>query len=234
MKKIIAVLAIATMVFSCSKKRGNMVVKGQIKGLKKGKLFLQKLKDTTIISVDSTELFGEDKFVLTDNITSPVMYYLTFQGNSQEKKLMFFGGKGEITINDNIEKFGFKPVIKGSKNQEILDKFNQVNQKFELKRLDFIAKDIEARAKKDTLEVQKLETDYKRMVRRRFLYTTNFAVTHNDSEAAPYIALSELFDANIFLLDTINNSLTPKAKNSFYGKQLNKFITDVKAKESKK
>lgn len=229
MKKIIAILAISVIAFSCSKERGNMVVKGQIKGLKKGKLFLQKLKDTAIVSVDSIELFGDDKFILSDQITSPEVYYLTFEGNTQEKKLLFFGEKGEITINDNIEQFGFKPVIKGSKNQEILDKFNEVNQKFKLQRLDFIAKDIEARAKKDNEEVKRLETAYKKMVRRRFLYTTNFAVTHNDSEVAPYIALSELFDAHISLLDTVNESLTDKVKKSTYGKQLDKFVTNVKA-----
>lgn len=232
MKKNIVLLIIFITIISCSKKRGNMIVKGQIKGLKKGKLYLQKLKDTAVISVDSLELFGNNQFILSDDISSPEMYYLTFKGNS-EKKLMFFGEKGEITINDNIEEFGFKPVIKGSKNQDILDKFNQINQKFKLQRLDFIAKDIEARAKKDTAEVNKLEKAYKRMVRRRFLYTTNFAVTHNDSEAAPYIALSELFDANIYLLDTINNSLTDRVKKSTYGKQLNRFVTNVKAKEKK-
>lgn len=229
MKKIIAILAISVIAFSCSKEKGNMVVKGQIKGLKKGKLFLQKLKDTAIVSVDSIELFGDDKFILSDQITSPEVYYLTFEGNTQEKKLLFFGEKGEITINDNIEQFGFKPVIKGSKNQEILDKFNEVNQKFKLQRLDFIAKDIEARAKKDNEEVKRLETAYKKMVRRRFLYTTNFAVTHNHSEVAPYIALSELFDAHISLLDTVNESLTDKVKKSTYGKQLDKFVTNVKA-----
>lgn len=233
MKKIIVLFAVAIIVFSCSEKRGNMIVKGQIKGLKKGKLYLQKLKDTAIVSVDSLELFGDNQFILSDDVSSPEMYYLTFEGNSGQKKLMFFGEKGEITIHDNIEQFGFKPSIKGSKNQEILDKFNKINQKFKLQRLDFIAKDIEARAKKDTAEINRLEKAYKRMVRRRFLYTTNFAVSHNDSEVAPYIALSELFDATIYLLDTINNSLTDKIKKSMYGKQLNKFVIGVKEKETK-
>lgn len=234
MKKIITFLTVSILIFSCSKKQGNMVVKGQIKGLKKGKLYLQKLKDTVVISVDSVELFGDNKFKLSDNIDSPVMYFLTFDGNTKQKRLMFFGEKGEITINDKVEDFGFKPIITGSKNQDIMDKFNEINHQFKMKRLDFISKDIEARAKKDTAEIIKLEKDYKKMVRRRFLYTTNFAVTHNDSEAAPYIALSELFDANIYLLDTINKSLTDKVKKSDYGKRLDKFIKDIKENTVKK
>lgn len=234
MKRVITILIFIFVVVACGKKQGNMVVKGQIKGLKKGTLYLQKMQDTLVVSVDSVQLFGDDKFVLSDNVESPVMYYLTFDGNKQEKKLMFFGEKGEITINDKVEEFGWKPVITGSKNQEVMERFNEINRKFKLKRLDFIAKDIEARAQKDTLKVAELEKAYKKMVRRKFLFTTNFAINYKDSEAAPYIALSELFDAKLYLLDTINNSLTKRVKESEYGKRLNKFVTDIKAKESSK
>ncbi|OSY87986.1 thiol:disulfide interchange protein [Tenacibaculum holothuriorum] len=235
MKKIIALFAIAIIAFACSsKKEGNMIVKGQIKGLKKGTLYLQKMKDTLIVSVDSVTLKGEDTFALTDNVESPVMYYLTFDGGkTKDKRLMFFGEKGEITINDNIEEFGFKPEITGSKNQEVMKKFGEINKQFTLKRLDFIKQDIEARKTNDDERVQKLEDDYKKLVRRRFLFTTNFAISNADSEAAPYIALTELFDANIKLLDTINNSLSDKVRNSNYGKRLQKFVDEVKAKEAK-
>lgn len=234
MKKIIALLVFVTIAFSCGKKKGNMIVKGQIKGLKKGMLYLQKMQDTSLVAVDSILLFGNDKFELSDNVTSPVMYYLTFDGNKQQKNLLFFGEPGEITINDNVEQFGWKPVITGSKNQEVMNEFHKINNKFKLKRLDFIAKDIEAKSLKDSIKVKELEAEYKKMVRRKFLFTTNFAINHNDSEAAPYIALSELFDAKLYLLDTINKSLTKRVQSSEYGKRLNKLVTDIKAKEGDK
>ncbi len=234
MKKLLIVLVFTFTAIACSsKKQGNMIVKGQIKGLKKGTLYLQKMKDTALITVDSVALLGNDMFTLTDNVESPVMYYLTFNGNTNDKRLLFFGEKGEITINDNVEEFGFKPVIKGSKNQEVLDNYNKVDKRFTDQRLDFIKQDFEAKQAQDEELIKKLEADYKKMVRRRFLFTTNFAIANPDSEAAPYIALTQLFDANIKLLDTINNSLTDKVKNSPYGKRLQKFITDIKIKEQK-
>lgn len=234
MKKIIIACIVSFIAFSCSgKKKGNMVVKGEIKGLKKGTLYLQKMVDTILVTSDSIQLFGDNKFELSDDVNSPVMYYLTFKsGDNDPKKLMFFGEKGEITINDNIEQFGFKPTITGSENQKVMDDFNEINQQFKMKRLDFIAKDIEARAKKDSSAIDSLEKAYKKLVRRRFLYTTNFAVSNGDSEAAPYIALSELFDANMYLLDTINNSLSSDVKKSNYGKRLQKFIDDIKKSEN--
>ncbi|MBA3985974.1 MAG: hypothetical protein H0X63_05245, partial [Flavobacteriales bacterium] len=47
-------------------------------------------------------------------------------------------------------------------------------------------------------------------------------------EIAPYLAISEIFDANIKYLDTIYNSLPEKNKISTYGKELEKFITERK------
>ncbi len=210
-----------------------MIVKGQIKGLKKGTLYLQKMKDTLLVSVDSMALLGDDKFILTDNIESPVIYYLTFDGNTTDKHIMFFGEEGEITINDKIEEFGFKPEIKGSKNQEVMDEYRKINQRFIDQRLDFVKKEVEARQAQDEVQLEQVEADYKKMIRRRYLFSTNFAIANADSEAAPYIALSELYDANIQLLDTINNSLTDKIKSSEYGKRLQKFVDDIKAKEEK-
>ncbi|WP_024740699.1 DUF4369 domain-containing protein [Tenacibaculum maritimum] len=233
MRKFIAICTISLLVFACSsKKEGNMIVQGQIKGLKKGTLYLQKMKDTLLVSVDSISLLGNDHFSLADNINEPQMYYLTFGNNSStSKRIMFFGEKGTIKINDKIEEFGFKPKIEGSKNQKIIEQFKEIDRKFRDQRLDFIKKDFEARKTNNQELVNELEQGYKRMMRRRFLFTTNYAINNAHTEASPYIALTELFDANIKLLDTINNSLSDKIKKSMYGKRLQKFITDVKSKE---
>ena len=42
-----------------SPKYKNMKISGSIDGLKKGKLFLQKVKDSTLINVDSFEVKGK-------------------------------------------------------------------------------------------------------------------------------------------------------------------------------
>ena len=74
MKKVLVVFLLLIIV-ACSKEKelGNMIIQGQIKGLKKGTLYLQKMKDTAIVSVDSIALLGNDLFTLTDNIESPEM-----------------------------------------------------------------------------------------------------------------------------------------------------------------
>lgn len=233
MKKIVSILLLSVVLYSCSsKKEGNMIVQGQIKGLKKGKLYLQKMVDTVLVSVDSIALLGNDTFTLTDNVDSPVLYYLTFDGNTTDKRILFFGEEGIITINDHVDKFGNQPIITGSKNQEVLDKYNVIGRRFQNDRLDFIKKDFDAKRAKDDDLVQQLENDYKKMVRRRVLFTTNFAITNADLEVAPYIALTEMYDASLKMLDTVNNSLSPRAKNSFYGKRFQEYLDNIKKAEA--
>jgi len=234
MKKIIVVLVVSILMIACSsKKDGNMIVEGTIKGLKKGTLYLQKMNDTAIISMDSVNVLGDGNFRLTDNVESPIMYYLTYDGNANDKKILFFGGKGTITINDNMSTFGFSPEITGSPNQLVLDKFLKINNQFKNQRLEFIKKEFDARQSKNTDLIENLEKDYNKMIRRKYLYTTNFALSNSDSEAAAYIALTELYDANIKLLDTINKKLSMDVKNSIYGKRLDKYISKIKSKENK-
>ncbi len=234
MKKIIAVLVVSILMVACSsEKEGNMIVEGNIKGLKKGTLYLQKMNDTALFSVDSMDVFGDGNFKLTDNVISPEMYYLTFKGNTNEKRILFFGNKGTITLNDNIDTFGFDTEIIGSENQVVFNKFTKINDKFKNQRLQFIKKEFDAIKSKNADSIAKVKTDFDRMIRRKYLFTANFALTNSGSEAAPYIALTELYDANIKLLDTINKSLSEKVKSSTYGKRLNTYITEIKNKENK-
>ena len=91
-----------------------------------------------------------------------------------------------------------------------------------------IKESLEAQKEKDAEKVAKISKRQAQQLRRKYLYATNFAITHADSEVAPYLALTVLNNANIKLLDTINQSLSGAIKNSTYGKELKKYITDIK------
>ena len=229
MKKIITLLLVSFLMTACSsKKEGNMLVQGQIKGLKKGTLYLQKMKDSLLISVDSISLLGNDQFRLTDDVASSVLYYLTFDGNTTDKRILFFGEKGTITINDKVEQFGYHPEIIGSKNQEILDRYNTVIRKFQNKRLEYIKQDFDAKKANDTKLIAQLENEYNKLIRRKVLFTTNFAISNADSEVAPYLALTEMYDASLKMLDTVNNSLSENIKKSDYGKRFQDYLNKIK------
>ena len=66
---------------------------------------------------------------------------------------------------------------------------------------------------------------------RKYLFTAQFALVNPKYEVSPYIALTEIPDANLKLLDTINKTLSPKVAKSLYGKELGKWIKERKTNE---
>jgi hypothetical protein len=231
MKKI-SILCLLLLIAACSsKKEGNMIVQGKIKGLKKGTLYLQKMQDSLLVSIDSVALLGKEDFELTDNVEEPILYYLTFDGNTSDKRILFFAEKGIITINDEVEKFGIAPKITGSKNQEVLDNYYKIARQFNGKRLDLIKESFEAKKEQDEEKQAQVTKKSENLIKRRYLYTTNYVLTHPDFEAAPYIALTELSNATLTLLDTIDVTLTDRVKTSTYGKKFVNFIKNIKANE---
>ena len=231
MKKIIVFIIVSVVVFACNKEKTNtMLVSGEIKNLKKGVLYLQKINDTLLITVDSISLDGVNTFTLTDEVESPEIYYLTLD-RSPSRQISFFGEKGTITINTKLDKFVFGATINGLTNQQLLDEYYEMKNKFTGKRLDLIKADFDAKKSEDSLIIDSIQSQINNLIKRKYFYTANFAVIHSDNEIAPYLALTELYDAHIALLDTVNNSLSARVKESTYGKKLEKFITDIKSKE---
>lgn len=231
MKKVL-IFAIGVLFFvSCNKENKNtMYVKGTIKGLKKGTLYLQKQVDSLVVSVDSVHVNGTEDFILTDEVISPEMYYLTL-GN-KDKRIPFFGEKDSITITSKLDKYVLKAKISGSVNQALLDEYYDIKNKFSNQNLDFIKAEFEAKRSNNQDSVMLVQKKLKNLIRRKYLYTTNFAIRNADFEVAPYIALTELNNATIKLLDTVNNSLSDKVKKSKYGKQFDAFILKIKEDEN--
>ena len=204
-----------------------MIVNGSIKDLKKGTVYLQKVIDTVLVAVDSVQIDGEGNFTLTDNVESPELYFITLS-EMENEKISFFGEKGEITINSKLDRFATSAKITGSALHDKLVEYRTMIQKFNGKSLDLFKEKFDAQKANDTALLSKLLKDEKNLIKRKYYYTTNFAVVNANTELAPFVALSELQNAHIRLLDTINNSLSENIKQSKYGKELELFIRQIK------
>jgi len=228
MKHIIIILLVATFIFSCNNTKENtMLVKGEIKNLKKGTVYLLKMKDTLLVTVDSLILNGVNTFTLSDEVESPEMYYLSLD-RSPSKEISFFGEKGTINISTKLDKFKFGAIVNGLSNQQLLDEYNKMKSQYNDKRLDLLKADFEAKRDEDSLQIDSIQKSIKNLTKSRYLYTTNFAVNHGDKEVAPFLALTELYNANLRLLDTIKNSLSEEIQASKYGKEFNSYLTEIK------
>ena len=218
--------------FSCGKEQHDLTVKTNIKGLKKGTVYLKKVKDTALETVDSIIINGNSEFELHSDLESPEVFFLYLDKNSSENdRIPFFADNGITEINTTLKNFVFDAKINGSGQQKTLDEYKLMMSRFNERNLNLIKNSFEAQKEGDTTKYNSIQTEYDNLVKRKYLYTVNFALNHKDSEVAPYLALTEIYNAQVKYLDTINTSLTPKVKSSKYGKELQSFIDKIKKEE---
>tara|TARA_R100000935_G_C2828693_1_gene163784 strand:- start:278 stop:1009 length:732 start_codon:yes stop_codon:yes gene_type:complete len=234
MKKISFLLLILLSITSCSDIENNLLVKGQVKGLKKGTIYLQKIEDTLLINVDSVMINGDANFELGDYLESPQIMYLfldKIDNTEYNDRIEFFAEEGEVTINTTLKNFEVDAEVVGSANQQKLMDYKNMMQRFNDKNLELIQKNFEAQRDNNEELIVSTNKEFDKLLTRKYLYTVNYAVNNKDLEIAPYLALSEVFDANIKYLDTIYSSLTPDVKKSKYGKDLKSFLKERRKNE---
>ncbi len=229
MRKIIFLFFVLT-VIACSKKQKDLTVIVNVKGLKKGVVYLKRFIDTTLITVDSVSIVGNKKIELYSDLDEPDLFFLYLDklSSMEEGRISFFADKGVTEINTNVKNFVSNATIKGSKQHLVLIDYQKLITRLNHRNLDLIKGEFEAKKSGDSVAAQTMAKQQKNILKNKYLQTVNFAINHADSEVAPYLALSEIYNANTNLLDTIYKSLTPSVKASKYGKKLDEYITQRK------
>ncbi|MCL9769781.1 DUF4369 domain-containing protein [Flavobacterium sp. HXWNR69] len=240
MKKIVLALMAVVLVTACKEEKNanaNVHITGNIKGLSQGKLYLQKLQDTVLVTLDSITINGDSKFESHVNLESPEMLYLFLdrgQTKSIDNSLPFFAEPGNIKIETTLERFFADAKITGSKNHDLWLKFDSLNSKFRDQNLALMAKRLKNELKPNPTTTDSIENEYQKLLKRKYRYTAHFAVSNANKEIAPYLALSEIANINTPYLDTIQKSMTPEVAKSKYGKMLKEYIAKRKAEETQK
>ena len=236
MKKIsIAIIAI-TLLFACSEKKSenNLHLTGNIKGLKKGTLYVQRVANNKLVAIDTISIDGNSNFETNIELKSPEMMYLFLDrgvSNSLDNNLLFFAEPGDISIETNLENYIADAKVTGSKNQDLYYEYKKVDKRFQDESLTLIEKKFKAMKSKNEIELNGIIAKQETNIKRKYLYATNFAINNKDYEVAPYIALSEIYDINLKYLDTIHKSLSPKVAQSLYGKKLTEYIASIKKQQ---
>lgn len=236
MKNAVLALFSVFLIISCSKNESdkNLHITGNIKGLQDGKLYIQKIVDTNLVVIDSILIDGQSTFESHLDLESPEMLYLFLDRgvtNSVDNNIPFFAEPGNITIETDLKHFFAEAKITGSKNQKLYEEYKKVNTRFTNQNLELSKERFDAIRFNRLSDLEGIDKKIDGNLKRKYLYAINFALTNKEFDIAPYIALSEISDANIKYLDTINNSLPEKVAKAKYGKLLSKHIADIKQAE---
>lgn len=231
MKKLLFAVTSIILFASCAKQEGNLVITGDIKGLNQGKIYFQKIKDTTLTSFKAIKFDGNSSFKTYLDIEEPEVIYLFLDrgtSNSLDNHIAFFAEKGKMHISADVDNFTGKAKITGNKNQELLNDYRSVITTYTQKNIEIVENRIKADWAKNTRVSDSLKKIEDGIVTRKYQFTINFCLNNPDAEIAPYLAITEIYDANPKYLDSIYNSLVPKVKQSKYGKKLSEYLGAIK------
>ncbi|MGK0296178.1 MAG: hypothetical protein ACI884_002354 [Ulvibacter sp.] len=236
MKKIILAFVSLVLLASCNKSESktNLHITGNIQGLKKGTLYIQRIVDTSLVAIDTITINGSSIFESDIDLKSPEMLYLFLDrgtSNSLDNNLLFFAEPGNINIDTKLESYIADAKITGSKNQDLFEEYKKINSRFIDEKLTLIEQKFNAIKNNNTKAVDSLTAKQESNIKRKYLFATNFAINNKDHEVSPYIALSEIYDINIKYLDTIQKSMSPKVAQSLYGKKLTEYVASIKAQK---
>lgn len=228
MKRILFVLLFGITLVACEKSTENtMIVNGNIKGLKKGTLYLQKLQDSTIANVDSLEIKGDGKFSFSTEVGDPEVFYLYLKkedNNDINDRINFFGESGTIVINTAWNTFDTDVKISGSKSHEKLLEFYDMVSKFNIRELVLAQQAVLPEYQEDSVALDSIQSLINKNTVSRYRYALNFGLNNGDSYATPYIMLTEAREANPKYLDSIYKGLSPEVAASKYGKKFKDFL----------
>lgn len=237
MKKTVLLLVTFYLFIACkkeAKQEYNLHIAGNIKGIKQGKLYIQQLKDTALVLMDSIVFDGQSRFDSYLTIESPEMLYFFLdrgQTNSIDNNLIVFAEPGKLSFETSVETFYADAQVKGSKNNELYLDFQKIKARFNTNQLELVEKELLAKQANNQTQLDSVLTAKDQLLKRKYLFAINYALSQKDYEVSPYIALSELYDAQTKYLDTIQNSISPKVAESKYGKMLTDFIEKRKLEE---
>lgn len=227
-------IAFTFLFISCnqSPSKDSMVVLGQIKGLKKGTLYLQHIPDSTLVTIDSIEIDGSGNFKFDTKIKSPEVFYLYLNkkdNNIINDRITFFGEPGVIEINTKWNTFDSDPVIKGTSTNDTFMEYTEMMSRFNIQDMKLMEKAVKASNENNQVVLDSLQKAADKNALRRYLFVLNFALNNSDSYVAPYVTLNDAPNANVKFLDSIYNKLTPEVATSKYGKELELFIEEIKS-----
>ena len=92
--------------------------------------------------------------------------------------------------------------------------------------LDLLEIFYNAQIENNQKRIDSVNLELENLIRKKYLYTLNFSITKSENEISPYIAVTQIPDANIELLSKLYDTLPVRIKESKYGKILRNITID--------
>jgi len=223
MKKIMLLCAAALLGVSCAGDANQSLLSGNIRGIKKGTLYLQQIVDTTVVVLDSVVFSGDGQFEFNPEVIEPSLYYLYLDRkdeNPYNDRLPIFLEDSKIHVDAAWDTFAVTAKVSGSKIHDQYTEFQQMMSKFNQQNLALMQQAMAMDPKTQQKAMDSLLDKNNKNELRRYLFAINYALNNRNSVIAPYVAVVEIPEASPVFLDSIYRSLPPEIAQTSYGKAL--------------
>ena len=202
---------------SCSSEKENLIIEGEINGVKNSKIYLLIADDGIIM--DSTNVI-DGKFNLKTFLDEPKEISLILENINSKNKFDFITEPTNILFTSSKDKFVFNGKIKNSKlYSEFITIDNQIN-KFDEKDLELLAKQIEFSVKADQKKYDSLNKERIKINQKKILFIVNHSINNNSSPVSAFIIHKYKKSINKNYIEKVYNNFSDEIKDSYYGKKL--------------
>lgn len=217
MKKIFSIaFAITVLVIGCKKQNG-FVIDGKITNAQGKYLYLEELKVSSSIPVDSVELGKDGSFKFKGKIDYPNFYLLSLNRNNFVTLLVDTTEK--ISVFGDAANFSRDYIVQGSPGSLLVQELNNMLAKNKHK-LDSIRNNVNAFRLHDDYSVQRIKWDQEMtdIKQSQIRYSTNFIQKHPFSLACVLALYQKFDDSNYVVQDLQSLKVAASALNSFFPK----------------
>ena len=216
MKKItVLVIVLATFVVACNKPNG-FVINGKITNAKEKYLYLDELKVSSSIQVDSVKLKTDGSFKFKGKISYPNFYLLRL--NEKNFVTLLVDTTEKITVYGDASNFARDYVVEGSPGSLLVQELN--NKLTVTKhRIDSIRNLVDAfRSVDDPVQKAKWNSDLAEIKKKQIDYSTNFVQKHPFSMSSVLALYQKFDDSNYVIQDLQSLKVGASALNSIFPK----------------
>jgi len=215
-KKItVLVIALAALMVACNKPNG-FVISGKITNAKEKYLYLDELKVSSSIPVDSVKLNKDGSFKFKGKISYPNFYLLRI--NEKNFVTLLVDTTEKITVYGDASNFARDYVVEGSPGSLLVQELN--NKLTVTKhRIDSIRNRIDAfRSVDDPIQKTKWNSELAEIKRKQISYSTEFVQKHPFSMSSVLALYQKFDDSNYVIQDLQSLKVGASALNSIFPK----------------
>ena len=202
---------------SCSSEKENLVIKGEINGVKNSKIYLSTVEEGKII--DSVNII-DGKFKLKTYIDDTKEMSMILGDKNSENKFDFISEPAHILFTSSKDKFEFNGRIQNSNLYSDYKKLNsQINQFYE-KDIEMLAEQIEISIKGNQNKYDSINEQRLKLNKKKILYIVNYSMNNKSNPLSAFISYKYRENINKKYLEKIYENLSGEVKDSFYGEKL--------------